>query len=57
MKVGDLVDDGLDNIGFVVDAGFLIGNRGQRLPAILVHFADSKYNGWYEAKDLEVINE
>jgi len=54
MKVGDLVDDGLDNIGIVVEVGW----RGSWWkPAAVVHFSDPELNGWYEAKDLEAINE
>jgi len=50
MKVGDLIDDGLDNIGIIVE----LGNPDlDIMTAILVHFPDSTLNGWYEAKDLE----
>ena len=54
MKVGDLIDDGLDNIGIIVELGWLNG-RPSRLPAVLVHFPDPELNGWYEAKDLEAL--
>ena len=53
MKVGDLIDDGLDNIGIIVELGFLQG--WSEIPAVLVHFPDPKLNGWYEAKDLEAL--
>ena len=53
MQVGDLIDDGLDNIGIVVELGWLM--PWAKLRAVLVHFPDPELNGWYEAKDLEKI--
>ena len=55
MQIGDLVDDGFDNIGIIVELGWLMPESMNRLPAVLVHFPDPKLNGWYEAKDLEKI--
>ena len=46
MKVGDLVDDGLDNIGIIVEVRERILN---------VHFPDTTLNGWYEVYDLEAL--
>ena len=52
MQVGDLIDDGLDNIGIILELGYM---QGDNFPAVLVHFPDPELNGWYEAKDLEVL--
>ena len=54
MKIGDLIDDGLDNIGVIVEVGWL-GGEQWGMPAVLVHFPTPELNGWYEAKDLEKI--
>ena len=53
MKVGDLIDDGLDNIGIIVELGWLMHWTKHR--TVLVHFPDTELNGWYEAKDLEAL--
>ena len=53
MKVGDLIDDGLDNIGIIVELGWLM--PWAKIRAVLVHFPDTTLNGWYEAKDLEAL--
>tara|TARA_R110002110_G_scaffold11733_1_gene56084 strand:- start:442 stop:600 length:159 start_codon:yes stop_codon:yes gene_type:complete len=52
MKIGDLVDDGLDNIGIIVDYGWYPLHR---IRAYLVHFPDTTQNGWYSDADLEAV--
>ncbi len=55
MKVGDLVDDGFDNIGFIVEVGWGCSTNTQDL-AYLVHFpADTTQNGWYSIYDLKKV--
>jgi hypothetical protein len=56
MKVGDLVDDGLDNIGIIVDLGWFFPESGHRTRAYLVHFPDTTHNGWYSGYDLKYIH-
>ncbi len=57
MKIGDLVDDGLDNIGVIVQLGWTYPTGGQREPAYLVQFpADTTQNGWYSSYDLKLIH-
>tara|TARA_R100000808_G_C2092917_1_gene112652 strand:- start:15 stop:212 length:198 start_codon:yes stop_codon:yes gene_type:complete len=57
MQIGDLVDDGLDNIGVIVDLGWTYPTGGQRQPAYLVHFPTfPKGNGWYDDNDLKLIS-
>ena len=57
MKIGDLVDDGLDTIGIIVDLGWTYPTGGLREPAYLVHFpADTTQNGWYSPHDLKLIS-
>ncbi len=53
MQVGDLVDDGLGNIGIIQDWGWIFSPHKEQ--AYYVHFADTFLNGWYEQKDLEVL--
>jgi hypothetical protein len=53
MKIGDLVDDGLGNIGIIQDWGWIFSPHKEQ--AYYVHFADTFLNGWYEQKDLEVL--
>ena len=55
MKIGDLVDDGLDNIGIIVDFGWFFPEASNRQRAYLVHFPDTTQNGWYSDDDLEAI--
>ena len=53
MKVGDLVDDGLGNIG-VIRRVTLAGDNHY-----LVHFLNptrTVHNGWYSVYDLKVIS-
>jgi len=53
MQVGDLVDDGLGNIG-VIRRVTLAGDNHY-----LVHFLNppsTEYNGWYSIYDLKVIS-
>ena len=54
MKVGDLVDDGFDNIGMIVDRGWIFPESGSKQRAYLVHFpADTTQDGWYSDYDLK----
>ena len=55
MKIGDLVDDGLDNIGIIVDYGWFFPESGHKTRAYLVHFPDTTQNGWYSDDDLEAL--
>ena len=55
MKIGDLVDDGLDNIGIIVDFGRFFPEASNRQRAYLVHIPDTTQNGWYSDNDLEAI--
>ena len=56
MKIGDLVDDGLDNIGIIVDLGWFFPESGHKTRAYLVHFPDTTQNGWYSNYDLKYIH-
>ena len=57
MQIGDLVDDGLDNIGVIVALGWTYPTGGLREPAYKVHFpADTTQNGWYSPHDLKLIS-
>ena len=56
IQIGDLVDDGLDNIGVIVDLGWIYPTGGLREPAYLVHFPDATLNGWYDDNDLKLIS-
>ncbi len=52
MKVGDLVDDGLDNIGIVT------ASRNTTYCSIFVQFLNREHiSGWYNKEDMEVISE
>ena len=53
MKVGDLVEDGIDGIGVVIDIDH---DEDNQEPIYLVHFAYG-YRGWYYRGYLGVINE
>ena len=55
MQIGDLVDDGLDNIGIIVDYGWFFPESSGKTRAYLVHFPDTTYNGWYDNNDLEPV--
>ena len=56
MQIGELVDDGFDNIGMIVELGWTYPTGGQREPAYLVHFpADTTQNGWYSDYDLKKV--
>ena len=57
MKVGDLVDDGLDTIGIIVALGWIFPETGKKQRAYEVHFpADTTQNGWYSDYDLKYIH-
>jgi hypothetical protein len=56
MKIGDLVDDGLDNIGIIVDFGWFFPEASNKQRAYLVHFPDTTHNGWYSDYDLKLIH-
>jgi hypothetical protein len=56
MKIGDLVDDGLDNIGIIVDFGWFFPEASNKQRAYLVHFPDTAHNGWYSSYDLKLIH-
>ena len=58
MKVGDLVDDGLDNIGVIVALGWIFPTSGGKTRAYEVLFPSSpQNNGWYEDYDLKLISQ
>ena len=58
MQIGDLVDDGLDNIGVIVELGWIFPESvSGRIAAYLVHFPTfPKGNGWYDDNDLKLIS-
>ena len=58
MRVGDLIHDGFDNIGVIVELGqFFMTMRGNQHRAYRVHFfTDAEYNGWY-VTDLNLLLE
>ena len=57
MKVGDLVDDGLDNIGVIVALGWIFPESGKKQRAYEVHFPSAlQHNGWYDDYDLKLIS-
>ena len=56
MKLGDLVDDGFENIGLIVELGWFFPQAANPQPAYLVHFFDTTQNGWYSYDDLKLIN-
>ena len=52
MKVGSLVDDGLDNIGIVA------ASRNTTYCSVFIQFLNAQHiSGWYNEEDLEVICE
>jgi len=58
MQVGDLVDDGFENIGMIVELGWTYpaGLKVNKERAYLVHFpADTTQNGWYSSYDLKMV--
>ena len=58
MQIGDLVDDGFDNIGFIVELGWIYpaALKANKERAYLVHFpADTTQNGWYSDYDLKKV--
>jgi hypothetical protein len=58
MKIGDLVDDGFENLGIIVALGWMFPDSGKRLPAYQVHFLSApEYNGWYDDDDLKLISQ
>ena len=57
MKIADLVDDGLGNIGFIVALGWIFPDSGKKHPAYEVHFPSApQHNGWYDDNDLKLIS-
>ena len=57
MNIGDLVDDGLDNIGIIEALGWIFPESGRKQPAYLVHFpAAPLHDGWYGDYDLKLIS-
>ena len=57
MKIGDLVDDGLDNVGIIVAFGWIFPESGKKQRAYEVHFPSSpQNNGGYEDYDLKLIS-
>ena len=53
MQIGDLVDDGFNNIGMIVEVGWGCSTNTQA-EAYLVYFsADTTQNGWYSIYDLK----
>ena len=56
MNVGDLVDDGLGNIGVIVELGWIFPESGKKQRAYEVHFPSApRHNGWYDNYDLKFI--
>ena len=56
MNIGDLVDDGLGNIGFIVALGWIFPESGKKQRAYEVHFPSTpQHNGWYDDYDLKLI--
>ena len=55
MEIGDLVDDGFDNIGIIVELGWFFPESKSKARAYLVHFPDTTQNGWYSDNDLEAV--
>ena len=57
MIIGDLVDDGLDNIGIIVALGWIFPESGGKTRAYEVHFPSTpQHNGWYDDYDLKLIS-
>ena len=57
MQIGDLVDDGLFNIGIIVALGWIFPESGGKTRAYEVHFfIVPENNGWYDDCDLELIS-
>ena len=58
MNIGDLVDDGLGNIGFIVALGWIFPESGiKKQRAYEVHFPSTpQHNGWYDDNDLKLIS-
>ena len=57
MNIGDLVNDGLENIGIIVALGWIFPTSGKRQPAYQVHFLSAPdCNGWYDDNDLKLIS-
>ena len=57
MQIGDLVDDGLGNIGVIVELGWIYPTGSKRQRAYKVHFlTDTALNGWYDDYDLKLIS-
>ena len=58
MNVGDLVDDGLGNIGLIVALGWIFPESGKKHRAYEVHFPSTpQHNGWYDDNDLKLISQ
>ena len=59
MQIGDLINDGFDNIGVIVELGqFFMTMRGNEHRSYRVHFfTDAEYNGWYDGEDLSLLSE
>ena len=57
MNIGDLVDDGFENIGVIVELGWIYPTGRKRQRAYKVHFpSDTSQNGWYDDYDLKLIS-
>ena len=59
MQIGDLVDDGLGNIGVIVELGWIFPESvSRKVAAYQVHFPSTPHrNGWYEDYDLKLISQ
>jgi len=55
MQIGDLVDDGFENIGIIVEFGWFFPESSGKTRAYLVHFPDTTQNGWYSSYDLKMV--
>jgi len=58
MQIGDLVDDGLGNIGVIVELGWIFPESvSGKIGAYQVHFpSNPQLNGWYDDYDLKLIS-
>ena len=56
MQIGDLVDDGLGNIGIIVELGWIFPEGRNKIQSYHVLFANKPdSSGWYEDYDLEAV--
>jgi len=56
MQIGDLVDDGFNNIGMIMEAGWGCSTNMQAEAYLVLFPADPTQNGWYSIYDLKLIH-